>query len=369
MLFYQWLICNIILRHAIILFSLFLLSIPGRSQHDLPCFDSLANRFRPYLKFSVYRNMDEQFKPCSWPWFYKNSVLKFNNQVVADEINMVNLPRFSNSRAYDLNDSLLRLSLVPKNDKIFFGEDWPEILQGNGIYAHVSVIDSVYLNIEYWILYAFNKSTRKKLDHIGDLTAIQLLYNRVADRISYISFSIHGKVIEQFDAGAFLKSEIVTLTGKNALTGLVSLACFERKTIDRKKILQNGPFWYGKSENVLYFARDSLSMHYEHPVVFIEWGAHEPWPNQEGSVWFAPGHNGAGYSFLPGNVALLAEPDSTFTRFAGILGTDPVSISRHRFWYPGEKDIMIPDKIKSDRNPYQYYESKGITNPGLKPGR
>jgi hypothetical protein len=120
---------------------------------------------------------------------------------------------------------------------------------------------------------------------------------------------------------------------------------------------------------------------YEHPVVFVENGSHESWPNSTGRIIDGGGHNGKGPSWLPSSVPVLgsyATPTAGNTpvlHYNGKFGTDGASIVLHRSWcwphnenWPtankpngecSQNDAGIPDSVQqsmfSDLNPYQTF--------------
>jgi hypothetical protein len=327
-------------------------------------FKNLALRFRPYLKFSVYKNSDDIYKPCSWKWLYSNSNLKYNNHIYLCDTNLYynnHILKLSDIRNLEKIDTISNFKVYPKNVSVYYGENWEKVQKdGQGLYCHVSFIDSIHLSIEYWMLYAFNKSTKQRYDHVGDITSIQMIYNKSEARITDIAYVMHGKIIEMFNLTNPTKSVMEVLTGKNIYTDKNSQIQAEKMYIAKRAIYKNGPFWYHHSRNELYFIKDSTNQKFEHPVIFVEWGAHEPWPNPKGKAWYAPGHNGKSYSFLPDKVKLLDGQDSSFVFFGGIIGENPVALMRHNFWLNTNPNIVIPRKYKSDRNPYTIYLEKGI---------
>lgn len=352
-------------KHWFILFFLGIVTNYSFSQtlHD-SVFKNLAFRFRPYLKFSEYKNNEEVYKPCSWKWLYNNSNLLKNNHIYLSDSDLYsnnNILKFSDIRNIGKNDSTPYFKVFPKSENVYKGEEWGKVQKnGHGLYSHISFIDSIHLSIEYWMLYAFNKSTKQRYDHVGDITGIQMIYNKDEDRITHIAFVMHGKIIEIFSLNDAIKSENTVLKGKNIYTDKNAQIQAEKIYFDKRSTYKDGPIWYHHSGNEVYFIKDSSGQKFEHPVIFIEWGAHEPWPNPKGRAWFAPSHNGKGYSFLPDKVKLLDQQDSSFVFFGGIIGENPVGLMRHNFWYNTDSNLEIPNNYKSDRNLYKIYLEKGI---------
>jgi hypothetical protein len=308
-------------------------------------YNQLVQRFRPYYKFSNDGGV-EDYRPCSWEWFYSHSTLKDSQgQISTIGNNFGMVLQHSDIRSpgmpYDAN--------ILINDEYEHGQSWLEALDGAGSYCHCSSITPNLINIEYWLLFGFNKTTVKG-DHKGDLVCVQMVYDKQSDRIIRVTFSIHGSVIEAFGIP----------TGNYQLTNLQGLD-INGQPITQQVIkidipsnleYQKDGWWHDPSDLYLYFTLDPRSNRYEHLVVYFEWGTHEPWPNDSGSITSVPSHNGSAFSFLPNKVHLLdAHIDEPFLYFGGNLG-DPVGIMRHRSWLIDDPLVNIPPNMRVDKEIY-----------------
>jgi hypothetical protein len=129
-------------------------------------------------------------------------------------------------------------------------------------------------------------------------------------------------------------------------------------TVDRE-ILQRLD-GYSEAEPFVYFVSDNAREKAEHIALFLEWGAHEAWPNSTGRYISVPNHNGVGTSFLPAQVKLLDESDSPFLYYGGHLG-DPAALMRHKMWL-GSTDAVDC----ADLDPY--IKRDALTWPPVTPG-
>src|SRR5262249_10239495 len=117
------------------------------------------------------------------------------------------------SGQHDLGYALYLKSAADRN-----GEDWSAIIQnGDGLYAHVQEIgdangnDTNLVNIEYSILWAYNDGVCSQ--HHGDITSVVLVYDRAADRVTRMTYSIHGSTLLIFRTALPDKFTADTLPG------------------------------------------------------------------------------------------------------------------------------------------------------------
>ena len=315
-----------------------------------PSFEALAQRFRIHAKFTVEGSRGaEKMRPCSWPWLYARSrLVGKKGKVLVGSAALARNPReilrHADLRHYARNEAR-DATLLPVHDKTLEGQAWSEVVKGAGFYAQVTRINERLYNLVYFTLYAYNKTTVTG-DHKGDLTAVQLVYDRVLDRIVRVAFSIHGSVIEAFDLLSATSTRKVMLSGRGVDGKPMQTAAIEY-TLPKKGRYQDGPWWHSPAKPVVYMVVDPKTGKPDHLATFIEWGAHEPWPNVGGSVTTAPKHTGDALSFTPRHVTLLGAADEAFTYYGGKLGNDPVAIARHRFWRG--PSFGAP---QTDRDPY-----------------
>lgn len=331
----------------------------------------LAHRFRPYFKFSIDSDRQEKCRPCTWEYFYKNSNLFFEKWIVdpnarpnlqlrkldisigtnySQVLNYSDL-RHVNEDTYDYNINI--------NDEAKQGQEWADAKRGDGFYFHATWISEDMLNLEYWVLFGFNDRTRGR-NHKGDIICVQMVYYKPYDKIIRVSYSIHGQCLEAFDIPLNPKpiplglSDTLDLSGTD-FNGREITQSVKRIFIYEDDACQVGPasWGYDGAHKEIFFAHDPLTGAYEHLVAFLEWGSHEPWPNESGSVSTAANHNGEGYSFLPDHVTNLVTDNDyhyPFRYFGGTLG-DPRGIMMHRSWYLSNTD-PYPRKLV-DKNPYE----------------
>jgi len=343
--------------------------------------DSLAQRFRPYIKTTLDDGHEEPHHPCNWQWFvgHASMVADYDPHtgcagqgiddvwpdgvVVRTAAELINTP----SALIEMPQSDVR----PKNGAIEHryalhldtvdakgGEDWNVVkTSGHGMYAHVEEVPETngrIVNIEYSILWAYNSALCNH--HHGDITTITVVYDRGCDLLTRVTYVIHGKVIETF---RIAKPEHVNLTAFNNGDKCARL------NISAGDEYQDGPYWHSPSEPWLLLAQDAESLLYDHPVVYAEHGSHELWPNYSGSVTAAPGHSGDGFSFLPNTVQVLGTLSSPraghepFLFYNGKFGTDPMGIVFHGTWFwpegRGSNRFGITEDRLTDRSPYEQH--------------
>jgi hypothetical protein len=247
-------------------------------------------------------------------------------------------------------------------------------------------IDSVLVNIEYTVVWARNVADLNQ--HDGDITTVSLVYDRGIDLLTRVVYSIHGCVIEEFRIAAPTGIALSGVAGLNERFGAIVDPAAQVGVLPHVDEYQHDlgcPFVCGlcfgchsPSDTYVYLARDPLTLRYEHPVVFLEEGAHEPWPNPSGGVCSAPAHDGTGVSFLPDSLEVLGtlgagpvdgqQPtdnivatDTAFVFFNGKFGTDPTGIMLHRSWYWPEGRASNRYKIRAgaftDTEQYTTYTS------------
>jgi hypothetical protein len=137
---------------------------------------------------------------------------------------------------------------------------------------------------------------------------------------------------------------------------------FDMSNAHSSQLLQSGhikEYASGPSFNtentVQLYASDNI--HFVHPVVYVEWGGHEFWPNTYGKKLSSPKHNGEGkYFYLCHNIPNLGEvetPLSTNAKiiiwFNGFWGTfnignkNPPGPGLHTEWqWPPGNHIAVP---------------------------
>lgn len=356
------------------------------AQAPPPDASQLAQRFRPYIKTSLNGSTSEEHRPTNWEWFLSRASL------VSGYVNRTD----SNCAGYGTDDQwpdgtvMTTSNGTPANGPFFSthlaallqfagsdlatpagrngyvnsyalhlddpasksGEPWDAVVnQGHGIYAHVQEVldtdgttDKRLVNIEYTVLWAYNAGTCSY--HYGDLTTVVVVYDRDADLLTRITYSIHGHALESFRLALPQNIEPATLKGQDINGNPLSAQTVSLGIADADAYHHADTSTYNPSANYLYLAKDPVTLRYEHPVVFAEFDDHEFWPNPDGffeipviTVALSADHEGAGVSFLPAEVQMLGSADmpapghAPFLHFNGRFGTDPASIVLHNTWY------------------------------------
>jgi len=163
--------------------------------------ESLANRFRPYYKFSVDRGR-EPCRPCSWQWFAAHAELYRDQKRLATGADFATNP----AKLLSFPDADIRTTRNPvgllslrATFQTRAGEPWPAVInEGAGLYAQCEDAGGGFVVLTYWTLFGYNKTTVTG-DHEGDITAVTVVYDRTHDRLVRASYGIHGRVIDSFD--------------------------------------------------------------------------------------------------------------------------------------------------------------------------
>jgi hypothetical protein len=354
---------------------------------------ALARRFRPYVKTTLDGGTGERLHPASWPWFIRHATLvkaykpttcaagKGTNddwpngtpiltatdlavtpwRLIAASGSDFTAPDGQGSPPPDLGYAL---HLDEEGSR--GGQPWDDVVHaGEGIYAHVEDVlsadgaaDTGLVNIEYTIVWAYNEAYCSH--HHGDLTSFVVVYDRRADLLTRVTYSVHGCALESFRIANPRSIRAERLTGRDDSGNVQSIAAAAVFVSEGNQYQQGDDHTPG--EPYVYLAQDPVSLRYEHPVVFAEHGAHELWPNPTGKVTSAPQHDGDGFSFLPDRVQVLGSAESPepgqepFLRYNGRFGTDPQSIVMHRTWYwpagRASNAFRIPAERFTDPDPY-----------------
>ena len=319
--------------------------------------EQLADRFRPYYKFSIDRGQ-EPCRPCSWQWFIAHADLYRgkNRLATSAQLSTTNLLTFPEADIRQAHGHFCALELrVPAGARS--GQPWEDVINdGAGLYAQCEDAGDGFVVLTYWTLFAYNK-TMVIGNHEGDITAVTVVYDRKRDCLVRTSYGMHGRVVASFDLDPLGPGEVTQLTGRGTDGKQLSVPA---KRIRAVHDYQDGPFWHRSSIPEIYLVQDPRSGKWEHLAMFCEWGSHEPWPNPSGSFTVAPKHRGDDISFLPGRVTYLGSFDNPtgkeapFVFFNGRWGTVPKCIIFHRScFYPegrANNHFKIPENQFVDRD-------------------
>jgi hypothetical protein len=335
------------------------------SDARVPDDGALAQRFRPYYKFSLVKKAEEPCRPCSWQWFAAHSRLMRGDQLLIPREKLAGDP----ARILTAPDADLRttqsptdpLMLRPGKDA-WEGEPWPAVIDdGAGLYCQCEDARHGLVVLTYWTLFGYNKTTVSG-DHEGDIIAVVVVYSRRADRLIRATFGMHGRVIESFNLPAIATADDTILHGYK-VDGSDESIDAKWLHIPASQCYQSGPIYYVPTRpSDVCFVKDPKTHRFEHLAVFCEWGSHEPWPNPHGSFAVAPSHAGDGISFLPGKVRCIGsftdpeKPEIPMVYFNGHWGTAAAGFAFHRAcFYPGGRahnPFHIPETAFADRDPF-----------------
>jgi hypothetical protein len=373
--------------------------LPDYDSYDQSSYAELVHRFRPYLKFSKQSfpqlGDEENRRPSSWQFIYSRSDLKDKDSgtllLAASQIDQD--PKLvldhADVRKQTSPNITLNLCNGCNEDEFRSGEPWENVAElGHGIYAHVEPIDqSRLVNIEYWFVFPFNDpgyggDPGQGGVHYIDFATVILVYDPKLNQLVRVTFSEHGMVLIAFDfTKAELPERVILPTGEPiAGASETYLGDAEGRVFANKYVIKefgtylerNANFLYpcptstsdtNGFEKYLYLLPDPDTGRPEHPVVFLESGSHEPWPNPSGYFSAAPNHHGDGISFLPKRVPLLRSPDDDpFVFYGGVFagGDDNnkgnQALMAHRAWldslWNGEKHDLDPYLTHTDGNPW-----------------
>ena len=328
------------------------------TQEDL---NMLAQRFRPYIKFSTGDRQES--RPVTWQYLYQNSSLMKGDQVIVplgglsgNDANRV-LQYADITKGPQAAQSALNYRLkIDESHNAQYGEGWAQAEQGDGLYAHVTYLKNVtgqvpsanLVNIEYWLLLGSNVGPSVGVDdHQGDLIGVQVVYDHVSDKLVRVTFSEHGTSLIMFDLVHSKPPTDAVLDGKNDQGAHIKQAACKVEAQDHG-FYSGGTGMTKGGDHHLFLVRDPVTNRCEHVALYLEHGSHEPWPNQSGWFVFVASHNGDDISYLPTTVHVLGPEDAPFMNFGGFLGNSdgPAGIMFHRMW------LGYNRTKPADRDPY-----------------
>lgn len=322
----------------------------------------IAKRFRPFLKFSTDGGKREPHRPINLEWFD-------GREKSGQDVRKV-------LRENDLRDGKGR----QKGTKLIVSDDHklgpefgtaPIYCHASRIGAHVNgriagttvrptdpVLGSDLLNLEYWLLFAFNQGTRGvAFEHEGDILGVQLVYDATADAITRVCFSEHGSVLHLFELTGSAAPKRVRLHGKSLIGQPEAKECLQY-AVNPEHSFRGGTYLAEKAARQVLFVRDDDSREYSHVAMFLEWGAHEPWPNTTGDVSGAPKHGGDDISFVPPSCKVLDrhdQDDAALMFYSGQFGGTP-GLALHGMWLPdAEMDPLVRNTDRDDASPYEQH--------------
>ncbi|MEO5975545.1 MAG: hypothetical protein ABIS36_01175 [Chryseolinea sp.] len=290
----------------------------------------LIEKFSPYFKYS-FDLTDEQFRPTDPIWYIQHSKLldgqygpvKISNTTLSANSKDLILHENEVGGASSLYSAAHKTNYRLDMDGSFYfgyadnqGHDWPEIIEkGNiGLYAHVTPIpgNEGLIKIEYWQFFAYNRATTGWLAPIGMVFGPQ-----VSQLAGYAGDHAGDWATVQLIVQPIDKAK------NNAQDYIVSLFHYHHGNESRTNMGQATdwrPLWGNTKEfktpsasyddeSTVQLMTDAQGL-FVHPIVYIEWGGHEFWPNTHGSQTLSPKHNGDGkYSYQCHNIPNMGELD------------------------------------------------------------
>lgn len=302
----------------------------------------LLEKFRPYYKFTLNRGNDvEEYRPTDALSYIQQSDFYGNDVKIFDHTDMATGPKrmisfftsINNSSDIGSNPQLAKFRLKPVVEGTKNGAAWDnKNSRGNvGLYGHVVPIrlkqasdydrhaipsgsdqnGLIFYKIEYWQFYGYNEDHAGILgEHEGDWTTVQLIYDprggENEDSIAYVLYYEHGALEIRFNMFSNKYAKPYTMT--NSTDQFITY-----QGRNHGKDCAGGPGINSDdcNNNTLIFSKDPISQRFTHPVVYIENGAHEPWPTSSGKFSAASGHNGddESHSYLTTTPPNLGEVD------------------------------------------------------------
>ena len=338
-------------------FGLAAVFLPEAAAQGQPDAD-LAQRFRPYLKTSLDGlHHEEQFKPITWQNFVRGSDFAISGNPMFPpmivhtptewDVDLYNLVQWGGDLASNPPD--MQYVLYPAATSALYGEDWTQAITGDGLYAHVVHLpppNDRLINIDYTMLWSFNEDRSGFSIHYGDITFLIVLYDLVSDRIVRLTYPQHGCELELYELVPGQSAAITTVSGR-PLTGepnpfpvlQVNIDDDHEASDDRGDCTKGS---FKAPQKYVLLAGDpkttSAPVRFEHPLVYVENGTHESWPNRSGYVVDGGDHGGEGPSWLPGSASMLpdfdapANADTPLLHFNGKIGMDGANFVLHRTW-------------------------------------
>jgi len=358
--------------------------------------DNLENRllekFRPYFYFS-YEGRQDDYRPADiWRYiqlsdlhtdgdesgnytYIQQSELFRNPRLILErdgKFGPADITRNKQKTNYRINPNE-NVNGQNESNPGRHGNTWSEVLaQKNiGLYGHVVPVklndpfrfsmDNVltgtdpgqtYYKIEYWQFFGYNEANQGYIgNHEGDWTSVQVLYDPSNDAIISTFHFAHG-VKMQFN---FLPGIQSTFIDNGDIQEFTGANCCKPIGFGAGNITEAdlGIQWAQNHRVRLY--KDPISGKFTHPIVYIEYNAHEFWPTEYWDFYGAPAHNGRGYHFLtntPPNLGEVENPNTSLPaaeiilKYNGFWGTfqrandAPNGPALHKNWtWPASSSI------------------------------
>jgi hypothetical protein len=319
--------------------------------------NQLLQTYSPYYRFSIQEDHSDENRPMDVLSFIKFSQMLTSddeadppvivNSILANDPSKIVFDAGSIGPS-DINQSAKQTSyyIDPVSEAAHAGANWDAVMQlkNVGLYGHVVPITlardketgklkynkddvpagpldsaNLYYKIEYWQFYGYNKCYCGVANHEGDWTTVQLLYNPRENSIEAVFFYEHGT--NEFRYDMVRTSDIVPLTYDRLAGNFRQHRGVNFNLLDPVKHIE--VIGVPIHQYVVEFFQDQVTEQFTHPVVFIEVGAHEPWPTPNLRYAIQPNHDGNDWEhcFLTKNIPNLGEVE-------------------HPMKWPGAKEIV-----------------------------
>jgi hypothetical protein len=311
----------------------------------------LLDKYAPYFYFSKKDGgAEEDYRPTDVLNYIRGSRLITGTNEDSDPVEVTNFDMAAHPEAllfsiptsiHPTSSSLITHAKpvpttfhIDPTDDVRKGSSWDECKakRNVGLYGHVVPYNQssaqkdvhdlfmppnkTYYKIEYWQFFGYNSANSNPdlADHEGDWTSVQLLYDPHPgvgeDPIVTVFHYAHGYEF-RFDMSAktseTTSGTIKEIKGANARFN---------PDIDIVKLGPNRNFvksddFDQTQNNIVRFKQDPETMQFTHPVVYLEYGAHEFYPTQFWKFSQAPNHDGTGYQYfcaVPPNLGEVEHP-------------------------------------------------------------
>jgi hypothetical protein len=336
----------------------------------------LLERFRPFYMFSNDGG-EENFRPTDALWYLNQSELltsgdEDDKPIIANDQYLIGSILFnegifgsSDITKYNINipyplptnyhiNPLHNVNNMDEPGR--HGNTWEIVLgvKNIGLYGHVvpvkletpfafnfhkvydgntNIESPTYYKIEYWQFFGYN-SVNKPFDigdHEGDWTSIQLIYDPQYNIIRSVFHFAHG-ILFRFDITPEnnVRNEFFTVPEgeiKEYRGGANYDYILSHPDLELANLVLGGTPRLEKDDkqialaqnNRVRFFRDSQTgeEEFDHPVVYIEHGAHEFYPSEYWDFYGAPNHNGKSYHYLTATPPNLGEVEHPLKEAAG----------------------------------------------------
>ncbi len=320
----------------------------------------LLERFRPFYLFSNDGG-DENFRPVDALWYLNQSELLTSGDedekpIIANDQYLIGAILFKdgkfgssdimqNPQKTDYHINPLH-NINGMDEPGRHGNTWDIVLaiKNIGLYGHVVpvkltdpfsydfstvhdgyAVGKTYYKIEYWQFFGYN-SANKPFDigdHEGDWTSIQLLYDREYQIIRSVFHFAHGILFRYDMTDQNKRNSLIFNIPEGEVQEYHGFINYSTASLDlahlgsEANIVRNDDQIRLAQNNLVRFYKDPQTGAFDHPMVYIEHGAHEFYPSEHWNFTGAPNHNGKSYHYLTATPPNLGEVEHPLQEVAG----------------------------------------------------